>query len=63
MKIVVIASDHNGVDQKEDIKSYLINQGLKVLDLGPHDKESVDYNFYAKNLAKIIQNKELIMVY
>ena len=58
MKIVVIASDHNGVDQKEDIKSYLINQGLKVLDLGPHDKESVDYNFYAKNLAKIIQNKE-----
>lgn len=58
MKIVVIASDHNGVDQKEEIKSYLIKQGLKVLDLGPYDKESVDYNIYAKNLAKIIQNKE-----
>ena len=58
MKIVVIASDHNGVDQKEEIKSYLIKQGLKVLDLGPYDKESVDYNVYAKNLAKIIQNKE-----
>lgn len=58
MKIVVIASDHNGVDQKEEIKSYLIKQGLKVLDLGPYDVESVDYNVYAKNLAKIIQNKE-----
>jgi ribose 5-phosphate isomerase B len=58
VKIVVIASDHNGVDQKEEIKSYLIKQGLKVLDLGPYDKESVDYNIYAKNLAKIIQNKE-----
>jgi ribose 5-phosphate isomerase B len=58
VKIVVIASDHNGVDQKEEIKSYLIKQGLKVLDLGPYDVESVDYNVYAKNLAKIIQNKE-----
>ena len=58
MKIVVIASDHNGVEQKEDIKNYLLNQNMKVLDLGPYDSESVDYNFYAKNLAKIIQNKE-----
>lgn len=58
MKIVVIASDHNGVDQKEDIKRYLQTRNIKVLDLGPYDSESVDYNFYAKNLAKIIQNKE-----
>jgi len=58
LKIVVIASDHNGVEQKEDIKNYLLNQNMKVLDLGPYDSESVDYNFYAKNLAKIIQNKE-----
>lgn len=58
MKIVVVASDHNGVDQKEDIKRYLQTRNIKVLDLGPYDSESVDYNFYAKNLAKIIQNKE-----
>jgi len=58
LKIVVIASDHNGVDQKEDIKRYLQTRNIKVLDLGPYDSESVDYNFYAKNLAKIIQNKE-----
>lgn len=58
MKIVVIASDHNGVEQKEDIKKYLQTQNVKVLDLGPYDSESVDYNFYAQNLAKIIQNKE-----
>tara|TARA_Y100000768_G_scaffold388195_1_gene382715 strand:+ start:408 stop:1250 length:843 start_codon:yes stop_codon:yes gene_type:complete len=58
MKIIVIASDHNGVDQKEKIKNYLSKQNIKTVDIGPHDKESVDYNFYANNLAKIIQNKE-----
>ena len=58
MKIVVIASDHNGVDEKEEVKNHLTNQDIKVLDLGPHAKDSVDYNFYAKNLAQIIQNKE-----
>lgn len=58
MEIIVIASDHNGVEQKEIIKKYLSTKNIKVLDLGPYDNESVDYNFYAKNLSKIIQNKE-----
>lgn len=59
MKIVVIASDHNGFDQKEELKKYLnSNEEIKVLDLGPYDNDSVDYNFYAKNLAQIIKNKE-----
>lgn len=58
MEIIVIASDHNGVEQKEIIKKYLSTKNIKVLDLGPYENESVDYNFYAKNLSKIIQNKE-----
>lgn len=59
MKIVVISSDHNGFDQKEELKKYLNSkEEIKVLDLGPYDNESVDYNFYAKNLAQIIKNKE-----
>jgi len=58
LEIIVIASDHNGVEQKEIIKKYLSTKNIKVLDLGPYDNESVDYNFYAKNLSKIIQNKE-----
>lgn len=59
MKIVVIASDHNGFDQKEELKKYLNSkEEIKVLDLGPYDIDSVDYNFYAKNLAQIIKNKE-----
>lgn len=58
MKIIVIASDHNGVSEKEEIKKFLISKKFKVLDLGPYDAESVDYNFYSKNLAQIIQNKE-----
>lgn len=58
MEIIVIASDHNGVLQKEEIKKFLISKKFKVLDLGPYDTDSVDYNFYSKNLAQIIQNKE-----
>jgi len=59
LKIVVIASDHNGFDQKEELKKYLNSkEEIKVLDLGPYDIDSVDYNFYAKNLAQIIKNKE-----
>ena len=58
MEIIVIASDHNGVEQKEIIKKYLSTKNIKVLDLGPYENESVDYNFYARNLSKIIQNKE-----
>lgn len=59
MKIVVIASDHNGFNQKEELKKYLNSkEEIKVLDLGPYDIDSVDYNFYAKNLAQIIKNKE-----
>jgi len=58
LKVIVIASDHNGVEQKDEIKKHLSKQGVKTIDLGPYDYESVDYNFYAKNLSKIIQNKE-----
>jgi len=59
LKIVVIASDHNGFNQKEELKKYLNSkEEIKVLDLGPYDIDSVDYNFYAKNLAQIIKNKE-----
>jgi ribose 5-phosphate isomerase B len=57
-KKVCIASDHAGLNLKEDIKNYLINKNISILDLGPYEKKSVDYPDYAKKLAIRIKAKK-----
>lgn len=53
--IVIIASDHNGVEQKACLKDYLRDAGFACLDLGPRTaKVSVDYVDYAYQLANIV---------
>ena len=47
MKIAV-ASDHGGFALKEEIKKYLISEGIEVIDLGTDSEESVDYPVYGK---------------
>ncbi|MDP2941580.1 MAG: ribose 5-phosphate isomerase B [Candidatus Omnitrophota bacterium] len=54
MKKILIASDHAGFNLKEKLKSYLEIQGLNVLDLGTHSKESCDYPVFAAVLARKI---------
>ncbi len=49
---IVMASDHGGFDLKEIIKEYLQEKGMEVLDLGCHDRQSVDYPAYGKLAAK-----------
>ena len=55
-KKIFISSDHAGYD----LKNYLINQILKkkikITDLGPFSKDSVDYPDFAKKLSKKITN-------
>ena len=57
-KIIVIASDHNGVENKEQLKGFLKGEGYNVIDIGPYDKESVDYVDYASQVGNILSNKE-----
>ena len=57
-KNVCIASDHAGYDLKEDIKNYLINKNVSIFDLGPYEKQSVDYPDYAKKLGNRIKLKK-----
>jgi ribose 5-phosphate isomerase B len=57
-KKVCIASDHAGLNLKEDIKNYLINKNISILDLGPYEKKSVDYPDYAKKLSIRIKAKK-----
>ena len=57
-KIIVIASDHNGVENKEQLKGFLKGEGYNVIDIGPYDTESVDYVDYASQVGNILSNKE-----
>ena len=44
MKLVGLASDHNGVNIKQKIRNYLRNQGFNPVDIGPFNtNEKVDY--------------------
>ena len=42
-RIVVIGTDHGGVDLKEILKNFLIEKNYDVIDVGTHTKDSVDY--------------------
>ncbi len=51
-KTVAVASDHAGVELKENIKDLLEKElGFIVLDLGTHDTQSVDYPDFANAMA------------
>jgi rfaE bifunctional protein nucleotidyltransferase chain/domain len=59
MKTIIIASDHNGVENKQQLKTYLKGEGYRVIDIGPYcSDESVDYVDYAAQLSTIISNNE-----
>lgn len=52
--VVVIGTDHGGVDLKEILKKYLIENGYDVIDVGTHTKESVDYPDIAFSVAELV---------
>lgn len=43
---IAIACDHGGYQLKEEVKSYLLERGIEVLDLGTDSEDSVDYPEY-----------------
>ena len=60
-KKISLASDHAGFTLKEIIKKKLIKNKVKVLDLGPFNKDKVDYPDYAKKVARNISSKKTNM--
>ncbi|MBD3856851.1 MAG: ribose 5-phosphate isomerase B [Acidobacteria bacterium] len=52
--MVVIASDHAGVDLKARIVELIGEAGHEVRDLGPEDTTSVDYPDYAHAVAESV---------
>lgn len=54
---VYIASDHAGVDLKNNLVKYLNAQNIKVMDLGPNNTESVDFPDYANKVCEKLKFK------
>lgn len=51
---IAIASDHGGYLLKEEIKGYLAQRNIEVLDLGTNSEESVDYPEFGQACAKAV---------
>ena len=58
IKKVFLASDHAGYMLKQNISKFLNNKGIKILDLGTKNKNSVDYPDFAHLLAKKIKTND-----
>ena len=57
MKKIFIASDHAGYNLKNSIISKF-SKSLKIRDLGPKKKDSVDYPDFAKKLSKKVASNK-----
>lgn len=55
-RTVAIGTDHAGVDLKGILKQDLISLGYKVIDVGTHTKDSVDYPDIARQVAELVAN-------
>jgi len=55
LRKIYISSDHAGYSLKEHIKTYLKKKNVKFFDLGPSNKNKVDYPIYAHQVAKRVK--------
>lgn len=55
---IAIGSDHAGFKLKEEIKKFLEEKGIEVVDFGTNSEEKVDYPDYAIPLAESVAKGE-----
>jgi ribose 5-phosphate isomerase B len=56
---IAFGSDHAGLELKNELVEHARALGHEVLDLGTHDKESVDYPDYAAKVAAAVSSGEV----
>jgi ribose 5-phosphate isomerase B len=56
--MMVIASDHGGLELKEAIKKCLVARGLSVRDFGTDNGDSVDYPDFGEKVARAVSSGE-----
>ncbi len=55
---LAIATDHNGVNEKKEIISFLVNQGFEVLDLSQDNTSIDDYPDFAKRVCEAVLSNQ-----
>ena len=55
---IAIATDHNGVNEKEDLIKYLEEKELEILDLSQDNNPTDDYPDFAFRVAESVKNNE-----
>lgn len=55
---IALGCDHGGYTLKEEVKSFLSDNGYEVIDKGCFNKESVDYPVFAKLVANSVATNE-----
>ena len=55
---IIIGSDHAAYHLKEKVKSFLIERGIDVEDVGPHSENSVDYPDFGIKVASMVSTSE-----
>ncbi len=55
---IAIGSDHAGFKYKEQLKQYLTQKGMTVVDKGTFSEESTDYPDYAHPVATMVEEGE-----
>jgi ribose 5-phosphate isomerase B len=53
---IALAADHAGYELKNALKAAIEERGLRVLDLGAHNSDSVDYPDMAAALARALKD-------
>ena len=56
MKRIAIGCDHAGFELKEQIKTYLINKSIEVVDKGCYSAERVDYPDFGHAVSTAVTN-------
>lgn len=56
--MIGIASDHGGLELKQEIIKHLESRNLEYIDYGTNSNESCDYPVYARKVAKAILDGE-----
>jgi len=59
MEKIAIASDHAGRELKDEIKGYMQEAGLDVVDMGVNSDDSVDYPDYGMPVADAVSKGEM----
>ncbi|MDO9527834.1 MAG: ribose 5-phosphate isomerase B [Syntrophales bacterium] len=57
---IIIGSDHAGFPLKEDVREFLGEMGLEVLDMGAYSDESVDYPDFGAKVAEKVSSGEFV---